>query len=61
LNADLNRLLDSLVGGTITEAERADLLKNLADLESNPTRPVADRMAAIVLRASLEARSLRYG
>lgn len=58
--AVMNTLLDKLVAGAISPDERESLVGNLQIIEQDSTRPAAERMAAIVLRAALEARSLTH-
>lgn len=54
----LNALLDKLVAGTITPEERGMLIEQLRAIEQDSERPAADRMAAILMRAALEVRSV---
>lgn len=58
MESRMNALLDSLIEGTLTPEQRADLVRSLQAMEQDSGRPISERMAAIVLRASLEARAV---
>lgn len=54
----MNTLLDKLIADELTEDEREELLAQLRVIQVDAARPAADRMAAILLRASLEAKAI---
>lgn len=54
----LNDLLDKLTAGSITSGERAALIEELRGMEQDPDCPPAERMAAMLMRAALEVRSI---
>ena len=55
-STDLNPYLDKLLKGSLTEAERISLMGLLEEIERHPDCAAAERMAAMLMRASLEAR-----
>lgn len=59
---DVDVLLEKLPNGTLTDAELSLLSDYLREIETSETRPRADRVAAIMLRATIEARKVEpYG
>lgn len=52
----IDRLLEKLPAENLTEPERKELLGYLDEIEVSTTRPRADRVAAIMLKASILAR-----
>lgn len=57
----MNSLLDKLLAGALKPEDRDALIKNLQDIEKDNTRSPGDRMAAILMRAALEVRSIHVG
>lgn len=53
-----HELLTKALKGRLTPTDRRELMDALHMLEQDETRPIGDRMGAIVLRASLLAKAV---
>jgi hypothetical protein len=57
----LNRMIDALDDGNLPDQEIPDLLERLEAIEHDDTQPEGDKVAAILLRASIVATRRRHG